>query len=123
MTEGEKVVSTSSEDRYERARKEKPKLSKFVDSIRFEGVPYIREIDNKDRAEQLQGVIKLQKLRFLELCKKDVRLNEGQAVAVGDVLSKAIKGKEEEDMILGESIFSEEHPEFMLIAASYINSL
>ncbi len=122
MTEGEKAVSTSSEDRYDKARKEKPELSKFVDSIRFRG-PYIREITNKDRVEQLQEVIRFQKLKFLELCKKDVRLNEDQAVVVRDVLSKAIKVKEEEDMILGESIFSEEHPELMLIAATYINSL
>lgn len=122
MTEGEKAVSTSSEDRYEKARKEKPELSKFVDSIRFRG-PYIREINDKDRAEQVRGVIQLQKLRFLELCKKDAKLNEDQTVVVGDVLSKAIEVKEEENMTLGESIFSEEHPEFMLIAATYINSL
>lgn len=126
MTEkqNDEQTSISWTEHYERAKIEKPLLAKLTDSIWFKGIPSDGTITEAQGSEQFRQIVAREKVRFLELCKKDVALNQTQTEVLKEVLGKTIAGFGIKNSYLpGSSLIAEKHPDLLLIAATYVNSL
>ncbi|HUS60290.1 MAG TPA: hypothetical protein VMX76_02830 [Nevskiaceae bacterium] len=124
MTEkGNQTEHTSFADRYEQAKKEKPHLAKLIDGVQYENFPSVETTADPSSSEHFQRLFTRERLRFLELCTKDVELNETQAKVVEEVLSRTIVGFGIKEYLVGDDLIAEKHPESLLAAAAYINSL
>ncbi len=117
------LANTSFAEKYAQVKNEKPLLGKFTDGIKFRNIPPDGTITDTQVSEQLQELSAREKLRLLELCNKDVDLSENQADVLKEVLSKTMVGHGIKPYLPGDHLVTEEHPEFLLVAATYINSL
>ncbi|MCJ7804190.1 hypothetical protein MUP35_00415, partial [Patescibacteria group bacterium] len=91
--------------------------------IWYKGIPKNETKINKQTSEQFQEIVAREKFRFLELCKKDVTLNEAQTEVLKEVLGKTFVGAGKNNYLPGESLIAEEHADLLLVAATYVNSL
>ena len=121
----EKDNNLSVQDRYEIAKKEKPNLGSLVDQIEFEKFPFMGHVTNTLSRKQFESIFRDQRLKILELCKKDVKLNTSQKEVLNKVLSHSLIGFgfKKTDYLAGEWLVSKENNDSLLIAATYINSL
>ena len=122
-SETNKQTDNSFVESYEQAKNEKPLLGKFTDSIKFRNIPPEGTITDSNVSEQFREISTGEKIRFLKLCKKDVELNETQADVLKEVLSKTIVGHGTKSYLPGDDLIAEHNTEFLLVAATYINSL
>lgn len=124
MPEEEKEqANISFVERYERAKNEKPLLGKFTDGIKFNNIPPEESITDTQVMEKLREVSAREKLRFLELCNRDIDLSKTRADVLKEVLSNTIVGHGVKSYLPGEDLVAERHTDLLLIAATYINSL
>jgi len=110
-------------EEYEQAKKERPLLGEFTDRMWFRNIPLEGTITDTQVSEQFREICAAQKLNFLKLCKKDVKLSKIQADVLKEVLSNTIVGSDKKSYSVGEDLVAERHNDLLLIAATYVNSL
>jgi hypothetical protein len=109
--------------RYKKEKLAKPSLGKVADDVRFAHFRSPQGITDSNLVNQLQEIWAKEKYLFLAACREDVDLTDPQALAVTRVLAKAMVGTGEKPLKISDPLLLEEHPELILIAATYINSL
>lgn len=123
--QNEEVSETRTlEEEYEQAKKEKPNLGKLADSLAYQNFPALNLITDPLIRENVRLILINERLTFLKLCKQDITLNPSQKPVLKEYLSRSLKGVTDMKKVkVGEKLDWESHPEVLLTAATYINSL